>query len=172
LAGLLVVAATSIALTFVVSGNAQAAVGAELRSEATGKCIDAKSEDVPWNAQVQQWDCHARPEQNWTIHRVGQSPSGRPLVILFDNRTLGCMTMPSVTLFTSGADVRMMPCNNTTPQQWEAVEIPFDTQIFSFVQSVSGMCLDLRGGSDDNGAHIQQFRCNGTGAQRWHYQPF
>ncbi|MGW4028649.1 RICIN domain-containing protein [Streptomyces sp. NPDC004838] len=31
----------------------------------------------------------------------------------------------------------------------------------------SGKCLDVRGGSQNDGAIIQQYRCNGTAAQTW-----
>lgn len=173
--GLLAAAVTSIALTVVTSGIAQASTAMELKSEATGKCIDVKSEDVPWNAQVQQWSCSGTPEQNWTMHSVGQNSNGKPVVTLEDHRTRGCMTIAWSAMFQSGANVRETPCtpwnSNFDNQKWVLMEVPFDTNIFTFVQFESGMCLDLRGSSGDNGAHIQQYTCNGTAAQRWHYQP-
>ena len=172
--GLLAAAVTSIALTVVMSDTAQAST-MEFKSEATGKCIDVKSEDVPWNAQVQQWSCTGTPEQNWTMHSVGRNSNGQSVVTLEDNRTLGCMTIAWSAMFQSGANVRETPCtpwiSNFDNQKWVLMEVPFDTKIFTFVQFESGLCLDLRGASGDNGARIQQYTCNGTSAQRWHYQP-
>lgn len=32
-----------------------------------------------------------------------------------------------------------------------------------------GACLDVTGGSTANGAKVQLYTCNGSGAQRWRY---
>lgn len=40
-------------------------------------------------------------------------------------------------------------------------------QITYFKATHSGLCLDVNGGSRDNGAKVQQWGCNNTGAQQW-----
>jgi hypothetical protein len=162
----LAVGAVSVTLTILVAGTAQAETDVELVSVNTGKCIDAKSEDVPRDAQVQQWECSGKPEQTWNISFAGNDGDGMPLYTISDERTRGCMTVP--TTFAVGADVRMRPCSDTaSSQRWQMATLPFDTSKHVFRLRVSDFCLDLRGGSGDNGAHIQQYRCNGTEAQQW-----
>jgi len=47
------------------------------------------------------------------------------------------------------------------------VGIPFIDFVFRIVSAYSQQALDVRGGSTDDEAAIQQYRSNGTPAQRW-----
>ena len=48
-------------------------------------------------------------------------------------------------------------------QQWRPVAL--GNGYFRFVARHSGRCLDVPGSSTANGARLQQWDCNGTGAQ-------
>jgi glucosylceramidase len=48
-------------------------------------------------------------------------------------------------------------------QQWKPVSLGNNT--YKFVARHSGRCLDVPGSSTANGVQLQQWDCNGTGAQ-------
>ena len=52
-----------------------------------------------------------------------------------------------------------------TNQQW--MPVPLGNGLYKFVARNSGLCLDVPGASTSNGVQLQQYTCNGTGAQAW-----
>jgi hypothetical protein len=52
--------------------------------------------------------------------------------------------------------------------QWKPAHISGETQIQSRLQGRdTGFCIDVPGGNAFDGATVQNWRCNGTAAQRW-----
>ena len=73
----------------------------------------------------------------------------------------------------SGATVQVYTGNGTIAQKWRAVQMG-GGYAPSFVQPVyivpctnENLALDIGGGSTDNGARIQVYDKNATGAQQW-----
>lgn len=53
-----------------------------------------------------------------------------------------------------------------------AAPLPVPTIIYEQVLNFhSGKCLEVAGGSQANGARVQQYSCNGTVAQQWNKRP-
>lgn len=74
----------------------------------------------------------------------------------------------------NGARIQQYSCNGTGSQQWEFVYAGGSARIngqvvnyYYLVNPQSGKCLDVEGGSTNNGARVQLWDCNSTGAQKW-----
>ncbi len=44
------------------------------------------------------------------------------------------------------------------------------TAVTTVINKTSGKCVDARGALASNGTALQQYTCNGTGAQQWQFQ--
>src|ERR1039458_7974020 len=58
---------------------------------------------------------------------------------------------------TAGAAIVLKPCDNTAAQQWKSVAVKFP--YVHYVNQLSGMCLDARGGAT-NRTPVQQWPCD------------
>lgn len=63
-----------------------------------------------------------------------------------------------------GAAIVQMPCNHRPAQQWRAV--PMGGNIYHFVNTLSGLCLDARGKAV-NHTPVQQWTCNKITNENW-----
>jgi len=63
-----------------------------------------------------------------------------------------------------GAAIVQQPCNGSAAQQWTKVQV--SSNIFHFVNGLSGLCLDARGGAA-NHTPIQQWTCNKISNENW-----
>ncbi len=67
-----------------------------------------------------------------------------------------------------GAAIVQTPCNNGAAQLWTAVAA--GGGVFRYRNSLSGLCLDARGGAA-NRTPVQQWTCNGISNERWEPGP-
>ncbi|NES16392.1 MULTISPECIES: RICIN domain-containing protein [Micromonospora] len=67
------------------------------------------------------------------------------------------------------AKAQLAPCTGGPEQQWTASQLAPDAVALTVV--AYGQCLDVEGGSTDDGAKLQQFPCHGQGNQQWRLQP-
>jgi hypothetical protein len=65
---------------------------------------------------------------------------------------------------TQGASIVLEPCNNGAAQQW--TKVPVSGNIVHFVNVLSGLCLDARGGAT-NHTPVQQWPCNWISNEKW-----
>ena len=56
------------------------------------------------------------------------------------------------------------PCNGGAAQQW--TEVSVGSNVFHYVNVLSGLCLDARGGAV-NGTPVQQWSCNSISNEKW-----
>lgn len=63
-----------------------------------------------------------------------------------------------------GVAIVQEPCNGGTAQQW--TEVSVGSNIFHYVNVLSGLCLDARGGAV-NGTPVQQWPCNSISNEKW-----
>ncbi|MGH7045545.1 MAG: RICIN domain-containing protein [Stellaceae bacterium] len=63
-----------------------------------------------------------------------------------------------------GAAIVQAPCDGGAAQQWTAVSV--GNNIFHYVNSLSRLCLDARGGAV-NHTPVQQWTCNNISNERW-----
>jgi Ricin-type beta-trefoil lectin domain len=67
------------------------------------------------------------------------------------------------------AKAQLAPCTGGPEQQWAAGQLAQDAAALTV--AAYGQCLDVEGGSTDDGAKLQQFPCHGQGNQQWRSQP-
>ena len=63
-----------------------------------------------------------------------------------------------------GAAIVQEPCNGGAAQQWTVVSV--GSNVFHYVNVLSGLCLDARGGAV-NGTPVQQWSCNSISNEKW-----
>jgi hypothetical protein len=71
-----------------------------------------------------------------------------------------------------GTNVQIASCNGSAAQDWKLTyddSNPFDAY-YTIMNPNSGKCLDLASGSQDDGANVQIYTCNGSAAQKWYLQ--
>ncbi|MEU7798001.1 RICIN domain-containing protein [Micromonospora arborensis] len=65
------------------------------------------------------------------------------------------------------AQAELAVCNGAPEQQW--VVNPAGAGVLSLTNAAYGQCLDVEGGSGDDGARLQQFPCHGEANQQWRF---
>ncbi|MFF5229407.1 RICIN domain-containing protein [Dactylosporangium sp. NPDC000521] len=70
----------------------------------------------------------------------------------------------------NGGVATQMPCDNNPTQVWMPQSVGGSRDVFAFVNTKDNRCLDVNGGSKDNGAQILQWDCHGGPNQQWRLQ--
>ncbi|MET8254090.1 RICIN domain-containing protein [Micromonospora sp. NPDC005197] len=96
----------------------------------------------------------ATPAVPTTGPRVLRSPSGLCLGLDGDGEK---------------APAELAACTGGPEQQW--VVNPIGTDAVTLTNAAHGQCLDVEGGSGDDGATVQQFPCHGEANQQWRLSP-
>ncbi|MET8088533.1 RICIN domain-containing protein [Micromonospora sp. NPDC005220] len=63
------------------------------------------------------------------------------------------------------AEAELAVCTGAPEQQW--VVSPTGADVMTVTNAAYGQCLDVEGGSRDDGARLQQFPCHGEANQQW-----
>ncbi|GGO02141.1 RICIN domain-containing protein [Micromonospora parathelypteridis] len=63
------------------------------------------------------------------------------------------------------AEAQLAACNGGPEQQW--VVNPTAADAVTLTNAAHGQCLDVEGGSGDDGAQVMQFPCHGEANQQW-----
>ncbi|WBB64807.1 RICIN domain-containing protein [Micromonospora sp. WMMD812] len=67
------------------------------------------------------------------------------------------------------AEAKLAACSGGPEQQW--VANPVSGDVVTLTNAAYGQCLDIEGGSADDGAKLQQFPCHGQANQQWRLVP-
>ncbi|WP_435204690.1 RICIN domain-containing protein [Micromonospora sp. bgisy143] len=67
------------------------------------------------------------------------------------------------------AEAELAACTGGPEQQW--VLNPVGTGAVTMTNAAHGQCLDVEGGSGDDGARMMQFPCHGQANQQWRLTP-
>jgi hypothetical protein len=71
----------------------------------------------------------------------------------------------------NGGNATQMPCDPNNPTElWVPQAVNGSQDTFAFVNAKDNRCLDVNGGSKDNGAQIVQWDCHGGPNQQWRLQ--
>ena len=125
----------------------------------SGSCVDDAAGGTANGTHVQQWSCVAgSTNQQWQF----QSTSGGNYKVVSKNSTTMAWDVTGVST-TAGALIQLWTYGGGANQQWSAVAL--DSTHVKFVNLNSGLCLDVPAASTANGVQLDQYTCNGTGAQ-------
>jgi hypothetical protein len=103
---------------------------------------------------------------NLSVAAIGASASSMTQNSPFTIQNFGsnnCL-QPINESIAQGAAIVQMPCNNRPAQNWRAVSI--GGNIYHFINSISGLCLDARGKAA-NHTPVQQWTCNKISNENW-----
>jgi hypothetical protein len=132
-------------------------------NQTSGLCADAAGVGTTNGTSVQQWTCVAgaqnqqwqfRPTDGGFYNVVPRHASALSWDVTGGTGATG--NSVKVELWTAGGSA-------ATNQQWMPVAL--DGAMFKFIARHSGRCLDVPGASTNTGVQLQQYECNGTGAQ-------
>lgn len=143
--------------------SAQAAVSSSawynLVDSNSGKCVDAASAATANGTAVQQYSCNGTTAQEWQFQPAADSGY---YVIVNNNGSQPAIDVngPSTS---NGALLHLWQNGGWSSQEWQPVaESNGD---YHFVNHYSGLCLDVPSASTADSVQLQQYSCNGTGAQ-------
>lgn len=83
---------------------------------------------------------------------------------VFFNSHTGMCLQPQNDSMDQGAAIVQRPCKASGAQQW--IYVSLGSAGFQFENSLTGMCLDARGGAA-NHTSVQQWTCNGISNEKW-----
>lgn len=125
------------------------------------KCVDVNNNSSADGANVQQWTCNGSAAQKWVATDLGNG-----YFALEHQGTGRCLNRDTSTNNGGGGgNVHQWDC------QWAGGSYEYQWQFQSsngyqrIVNRQDGRCLDVSASSSNDGANIQTWSCNGTGAQ-------
>jgi Ricin-type beta-trefoil lectin domain-like len=133
-----------------------------LVADHSGQCLDVNGWSTADGAFVDQWHCQDADTLRWRLlveangmARVVGAHSGKCLEVAGGNA--------------DGATVTQRTCSIGLNQRWR-----LDQQLdgtYTLTAMHSGKCLDVSGASQDIGAQVYQWSCNGQANQKWRLVP-
>ena len=130
----------------------------------SGKCVDARSAGTANGTVVQQFSCNQSSSQQWQFQSTGDGY----FRVNTRNAPAEVWDVEGVSTADSGL-IHLWAYGGGLNQQWQAVQESGDT--YHFVSRNSGKCLDVPGASAADSVQLQQYACNGTGAQSFTLAP-
>jgi beta-glucanase (GH16 family) len=138
-------------------------------NQTSALCVDDNAWGVVNGSTVIQWPCGSGQfNQEW---RFQPTDSGYYNVFVRYAPSLGWDVTGGAGATGNGADVQLWSIGGAggANQQWKPV--PLGNGYYNFVARHSGRCLDVPGSSTATGVQLQQWDCNGTGAQAFRLVP-
>ncbi|WP_410658797.1 RICIN domain-containing protein [Amycolatopsis sp. lyj-112] len=152
----------------VVAPAAQAAIIPDtwytISATGSGKCVDARAAGSVNGTVVQQYACNQSFSQQWQF----QPTSGGYYRVNTRNNPAQVWDVADVSAADGGL-IHLWTYGGGNNQQWQPVEESGGA--YHFVSRNSGKCLDIPGASTADSAQLQQYACNGSGAQSFRLTP-
>jgi hypothetical protein len=160
--------ALGIASLFAFSASASASQGGwyEISNQNSGKYIDVRAEENYYQvgARIQQYHGTGVEEQKWAIFLAQDNN----YTFLVSKRSGYCMQPVQGGGAGNGEKIEQAVCSGEVVyQQWRMFSA--GPGLVRIVNKVNGKCLDVPGGTTSDGALLQLYTCNGTGAQIWQF---
>ena len=145
------------------SGEGNATILYRLRNQASGKVMSIDRGAASANgASIWQWDNFNNSDQLWSLEPAGSG------YVTFTSSFNGNVADVFNFGTTPGVPVKSYPAINSTNQQWKL--LPTTSQYFDVQNRNSGLNLDVKDGTLNNGGIIQQWAPNGLAPQRWLFE--
>ena len=134
-------------------------------SSNSGKCLDAAGASSANGTAVQQYTCNSTTAQQWEL--LPATDAG--YFVIVNN----IAPQPAIDIngpsTASGAQIHLWTNGGWSSEEWQPVQE--SSGAYHFVSHYSGLCLDVPAASTADGVQLQQYACNGTGAQAWTLNP-
>lgn len=136
----------------------------EIRPIQSNRCLEVQNGSIAEGATVQQWDCHNNgdPNQLWRF-RIRTNPFN-----LIAKSSTKCVTVAGAST-SAGALLDQEGCTTAVHQRWQLSNpvVASGRKFWSIVSNQTGMCLDVAGGSQADGATIYPWPCTEGANQKW-----
>lgn len=129
----------------------------EIRSAATGQCVDVLYAGTAPGSKLVQYDCANVNHQRWFAVRSGNTYTLRA------SHTGQCMNVNGESQ-AAGAALIQWPCSGTTNEQFELRPQGLG---HALVARHSGLCVGLENGSAARDTRLTQQVCTGAATQTW-----
>ena len=130
----------------------------------SGKCVDARSGGTANGTVVQQFACNQSASQQWQFQSTGDG------YFRVNSRNAAAEVLDVEGVSTAdGGLIHLWAYGGGLNQQWQAVQEA--SGAYHFVSRNSAKCLDVPGASTADSVQLQQYACNGTGAQSFTLTP-
>jgi hypothetical protein len=134
-----------------------------LVNENSGSCMDDAGWGTGNGTHVQQWACgngtySTQANQQWVFTSAG----GGYYEVTNANAPSQALNIAGDAV---GSLLQTWTYDGASNEKFEAVSD--GNGYYHFVVNENGLCLDTPGASTANGVQLQEYTCNGTGAQQW-----
>jgi GH43 family beta-xylosidase len=136
----------------------------KLTHKGTNQCLDVSQNSNAQGANVQQWLEGNTDAQRWKIELMSDG-----YFKLTHKGTNQCLDVDNNSS-QSGANVQQWTDLGTDAQRWkmDLIEVPIVSGgVYKLTHKGTTQCLDVSGGSTQQGANVQQYTSNDSDAQRW-----
>ena len=132
---------------------------ADIVSRVSGKCVDVVSGSTADGAEIIQYDCHGRINQQWELRDAGGG-----YVQIVAQASGKCLDISGAST-ANNAKAIQWTCGSGTNQQWLVRDA--GGGYVEIVARHSGRCLDVISSGTANGTRLQQYDCIGSTNQHW-----
>jgi len=129
-----------------------------LMNRGSDKCVDATGASTIWGTKLQLYTCNNTNAQKFQL----QPTSGGYYRINYRRDPNMVFDVTGASLL-DGARAELWGWNGGANQQWQLVSE--GSGYYHLVALNSGKCLDVTNAASADGTPLQQYHCNGTGAQ-------
>jgi hypothetical protein len=129
----------------------------------SGKCVDAAAAGTANGTLVQQYACNGTNAQQWQF----QATSGGYYRVNTRNAVSQSWDVAGVSTV-DGGKIHLWAYGGGNNQQW--LPVAEAGGYYHFAARHTGKCLDVPGNSTADAVQLQQWACNGTGAQSFRLQ--
>lgn len=135
-------------------------------SKNSGKCLSLPggSSDDAAGSPLQQWTCQGSTSQEFEFTGV---PNGYKVSVRSSSMQMDVAGGPPAVW--NGVNIIQFPYWGGSNEIWNLTDM--GNGYFTLKPRNSGLCLDVAGISQADGARIQQYSCNGGDNQKWSFTP-
>jgi endoglucanase len=132
----------------------------DIVSRVSGRCVDVVSGSTADGAEIIQYDCHGRVNQQWELRDAGGG-----YVQLVSQASGKCIDINGASTANNARAIQWT-CGSGTNQQWQVRDAGGGH--VQLVARHSGKCLDVINSGTANGVRLQQYDCiTGAANQHW-----
>lgn len=131
----------------------------QLQAVHSGKCVDVAAVSMEDAANIHQWSCNGKTNQQFSLRDLGGN--------LYELKAVHSGKCADVGGWSNsdGGNIIQWPCHGNNNQKWQLIER--GNGEVQFRSAHSGKCLDVSGISTGDGANIHQWACHSMGNQRF-----
>jgi glucosylceramidase len=137
------------------------------RNENSKRCMGVDRASTDPGARIQQFDCDCTANQQWRLDTEHVVIADH--LALVNGKSQLCIGVDGAST-SAGANLSQFGCDQRANQQWayeELGENALGEMTIRFRNAKSKLCMGIGGGSQANGAQVQQFECDTRQNQRW-----